>query len=314
MTVFHSKNGVLFASNVDVKRVATQLRKNFNHLTTNQALNLAAQLFGVRNEYEMRRRAAAPDISRLSYAQVNGLVQDMACNSGKIFPARLPAKFEKSWPKDAEQLFAQAVAAREPGQLEFVAVIGSEGAGKTLLANHMCHRLGGYVVDVELYDPFASFNIPGYKKTLVHKPGQVFIYDRPTQAATVSEMDVRTFRAAPDQSLMVGNAYQSLEEYLQAKRRSRPLIPGEEFGHFGSNSRDWVLSHRDTTMVICFASREQVEEALSLKCGSPIGSRFKGSYDWRRAHVVDLDSMTHYSVDGPGATKEKLLPDSSIRY
>lgn len=317
MTSFHLKDGVVFASHIDVKRVATKLRKQFADLTANQALDLAAQLFGARDEYDMRQRAADPDISRLSNDQVNGLLQDSACHSGQKFPARLPAKFAKDWQKKAQQLFAQAVAAREPGQLEFVALIGSERSGKTLLANHMCHFFGGYVADVELYDPFAWLNISGYKK-LDHKPGEVLIYDRPTQAATTSESDtLLSSRGLDGLHSNIGNKYQSLEQYRKAKRCPRPLIPGEAFGrygrygHFGSGSRDWVLQHSHTTMVICFANRDQVEEAINWECSAPLMSRFIGPYDWRRAHVVDLDSMTQYTVDGPGAAKEKLLPASS---
>lgn len=293
MTSFHSKDGVLFASNVEVKRVARELRKLLGTPTMNQALDLAALLLGARNEYDMRQRAAAPDISKLSNEQVNRLLQDSACHSGQKFPKGLPAKFGKDWQKKARRLFEQAVAAREPGQLEFVALIGSEGSGKTLLANHMCKHLGGYVVDVEIYEPF-DFST----KPMNHRPGEVLIYDRPTKAATAKHADT-FFELA---RVNIGPEFRSLENYRQKMRSRQPLIPYEEDSSSSGNdrTREFVLNNSQVTMVVSFGSIEEVKEGILHRMSPDILSNRKGSFDWRRVHVVDLDTMTLSSLDGPG--------------
>ncbi|MGN5232198.1 hypothetical protein [Aeromonas veronii] len=295
MSSFYTRDGELFASCVDVKRLAREIRKlssSSDPMPMHEALELVARLLGARNEYDMRQRAVDPDISRMPREEIDRLLQESALRTGQKFPKRLPSKFGLEWQKKAQRLFEQAVQTREQGQLEFIALIGSEGSGKTLLANHMCQHFGGYVADVELYKPYTFLTKP-----MSHKPGEVLIYDRPTKAATAKHADI-FFELA---RMNIGPEFRSLENYRQKMRSRQPLIPNEEIQDpLASTTRHWVLNNSQVAMVISFASREEVEEAISQRKSPAFLSDHKGSFDWRRVHVVDLDNMTQYTLDGPG--------------
>lgn len=309
MTSFYFRGETLFASDIDVKRVARAIRNAHRNpdgsytMSMDEALELVAHYFGANHAHDMRKQAADPVISGMRREEKDRLVQESAIFTGEAFPKSLPPKFGTEWQKNARRLFELAIQSREPEKLEFLALVGSEGSGKTLLANHMCQLYGGYVVDVELYNEFSFLTKP-----MRYQPGQVLIYDRPTVSSTVEWSDV----SSALQNASIDPAIRTLKRYRELSRSRRPLIPSEERYRGGgmwnvtsgfnqlSNARHWVLNNTQVTMVVSFTNIAEVEEAISsdAQVFTNQGESFK--HNWRRVHVVNLDTMTFCTVDGPG--------------
>jgi hypothetical protein len=301
MSSFYFKGETLFANGVDVKRLAREIRKsqldtNGNPSTSMEdALDVVARGLGARNHFDMRCQAEDPDISSWTHDEVQRLVQESAVSRGMRFPRGLPRKFDQQWQRDAVRLFEQAERARTPGKLEFVALIGSPGSGKTLLANHMCATRGGQVIDVEL-----TFQ-KGFE---TNKPNSVLVYDRPAEppASQRPFMGVLTLwrPEAPSK--------RTLKMYRELARAGhhRDLIPGDNDDIF-THLRDWVRDNAQVSFVVCFADQSQVEDALrnSSIILTPGSMERSAILNWRRAHVVNLDTMTFVSLDGPGHEMEQ---------
>lgn len=70
--------------------------------------------------------------------------------------------------------------------------------------------------------------------------------------------------------------------------------------------QSWIIEHSQVTVVATFGSRQSLEAIVKRdhhcfnSTGQPIANQ-----NWRRAHVVDLDTMKVYSIDGVGLAIEE---------
>lgn len=290
MSLFLFKaNKTLVANDVDVKRLAREIRKTFDNpcMGKEESLDVTAKLLGAQSYFDLRKKAKDLDISTWDFNDVESFVQKNSVTNGAQFPSDLPCNFGSNWQQLAQDLVEQAIKACEPGKLEFVALVGGSGTGKTLLANHVCAKRGGKVVDVELS---ASMNTGG-----TYKSGSVLVYDRPANPPTSDRPSVF--------SLLSGGAPAklTLKRYQDLRRIKQSLIPHDDADSL-MGIRDWILDNTLVTLVVCFANYSQVEEALrSSYINFPLANiEQRAAVNWRRAHVVDLDSMKFSSLDGPG--------------
>jgi hypothetical protein len=219
---------------------------------------------------------------------VEQLVQDGAVSSGHDFPSGLPKRFDKRWQRSVERMFEQAAAARRPGALEFIALVGNTGAGKTLLANRMCARRGGRVVDVEIS------LLKGKQSS--YAPGSILVFDRSSVPPSTSKQTTATLSSWTQ---MPGSK-RTLKIYRELRRKTFPAIPYDDVDHFNT-LRDWVRDNHQVALVVSFADRRQVEEALRKApvVFSPGNGARTASLNWHGAHVVDLDAMETYFVANP---------------
>lgn len=298
MANFYFKGDALFARDVDVRRLARELRKRDQRrsskpddgkstsLHVNQYLDEATAMLSGLTHHAARQQAQDPDITGWDRNSIERLIQQEAISRGRPFPNDLSQRFGPAWQRTAVDLFAEADAARIHGKAEFVAIVGSPGSGKTLLAKHIVHHRGGVVVDagMTLTDGLH----------LVRNAGEVLVLDVPAiQPARKSPVDL---------SHGVATA-KTLSEYR--KQRRTPYT----FGGFVSaleSFQSWIIGHDQVTVVPTFGTRAALEDVVKHD-HSVFNARGepRAEENWRRAHVVDLDTLTTYTVDGVGLDIEE---------
>lgn len=297
MASFYFKGDALFARDVDVHRIARELRKRDQRMASrpdagtatlphrNQYLDDVTAMLGGLTHHAARKQADDPDITGWDSASLRDHVWKEAISRGKAFPKDLPQQFGPTWQRQAQAMFAEADARRVRGAAEFVAIVGGPGRGKTLLANHVVHKRGGAVVDVGLSIQNGLH--------LVGKSRDVLVLDVPAiQPGRKSLQDLQ-FTAH----------VKTLSEYRSRVRR--PYV----FGGFVSalqSFQSWIIEHSQVTVVPTFGSRQALEEVVKRDyCVFDGAGRPRADENWRRAHVVDLDAMTVCSVDGVGLDIEE---------
>ena len=292
MPSFYFKNEAPFANGVDVKRLARQIKQllaeaeGSSTMTSEDALEVASKFLGARSYFDLRKQASDPNIRSWNHEDVERLVQEGAVSNGYDFPKELPKRFDKRWQRSVEKMVEEAISSRKPGSLEFIALVGGTGTGKTLVANRMCAKRSGRVIDVEISLQRG--------RQFSYAPGSVLALDRSAVSPPERTKDILSAWTQTPSSK------QTLTTYRELRRTVFPAIPGDDAGTPNS-LRHWVRENPNVTLIISFADRRQVENALrnspmALSPGNPARS---ASLNWRRAHVVDLDAMNTYVVDNP---------------
>lgn len=310
MTQFYFKGDALFARDVDVSRLARELRKHLKklgpadaqsvadpepfNLAQDQGLELVSRWLGASSYYEARKVAADPSVVGMTLSERDELVQRNATSRGRPFAKRLPARFGPAWQQRATTLFAQAAAARTPGAGEFVALVGGPDSGKTILAEHLAHTRGGHVIDVSLTWRSGMDGQIGL--------GQVLIHDAPARSLPQGP-------SGPDWASRL-QAARTLSEVREILRRRPSALAAASSSH---HALDWVRKHPGVVYVHSFASDAAVTESIAGQIALTGGDiRRSAPLNWRRVHVVNLDSMTTYAIDGPGiAMEEGRRPDGT---
>ena len=285
-------------------------------------------------------RGADLDISSLDREAVDRLVRSVAGTRGRAFPSTLPKRFGAQWQSRAIALFEQAVAARIPGKAEFIALVGGPGTGKTLLAQHMVRKRGGLWLDKGLArgDGNGVDYQPG--EVLVYDtPAQL-----PALSATELKRSLNEIDSLREYVRRVRRPWQLKDEALQlaleqGARGAWTL--GEPAVQFARPEEprltSWVREHPQVNLVVTSADDEalrasmghwfEVEPTLSELDGklnrssflsrlrewhghadtTAIAEHWRRSADinWRRVHVVNLDTMSTYTLAGPGLAMEQ---------
>ncbi len=289
-----NENGKIYARSVELKRIAKKALALGLAKKNDQALDLIAQLVGLRDFHALRQSAKNIDQDKLirkkSAHDALAHVRCKAIHRGEVFPKDLPEHFTSDWKKQALQLLDNALATRTPGTLNFVALVGASDSGKTILANAHCARLGGgsRIIEAGLFAWFLS----GYKPT----SGDVVYMDRPASAKVLPD----NMRGAP-------NLFQRLKEWETTPESQRTLqraseifrvdhpgIPDDDYTRFPDESIARKLA-RECSLVIAFPTVEAVHAALDqagtiYSVGKP--KSFSALKNWGAAHVVNLDDMT----------------------
>lgn len=279
MSSFFLKNETPVANGVDVKRLARKYIASLYDLhgleiSMDQALDHVSSLLGARNYHDLLKQASDPDISSWDASTLQNHVWREAISSGSRFPSRLPRGFRKHWQDRALKLFEKAASIRIPSKLEFIALVGGEGAGKTLLSNHLAKTLSGKNVDICL-----SLNTG---MSYEYQIGSVLIYDQPAPSSA----------PAPRQNTLAAYKHERYKSYA-------PRIPRDEPY---DDVRQWVKNNPHVHFVVCFASMNDAVDALenSRILMNMQGIKHSAELNWYRAHVINLDDMTLESYNGPG--------------
>lgn len=318
MPTFYMRDGDPIADGVDIKRVLRNLRamsdEEFALLRSkSKAENALAKLLGARNYGELINAAkaggGAPGESIRGPAGYRRLMLDQSVSKGERFPRELPAAFDIRWQRSAMELVDRALKGRQPGRLEFIALVGGTGCGKTVVAKHAVDTFGGRVLDVGFAMktgmeggkwPSRAQRVADAKEAVVEvETSSLLIYDQPAQLPVRRFMrtgDVLGFDKLP-------RSQQTLERYVEAYRNVHAGIPHDEpMGGL----RDWVRNNPEVALVVTFASSEVAKDVLLHHCVM-LGSnpQLAAKNNWYRAHVVDLESMSYEVVEGPGLLMEQ---------
>ncbi|WP_146139396.1 hypothetical protein [Simplicispira suum] len=276
----------MFAKTVDVDRLARNLVAEGLQPTKGAALNLAARLLGASNHHALLAQAKAPKLATWSIPDIQEYLSSEAITTGSRFPKELPPQFDGAWQHRATALLAKAVAARTPGELEFIALVGGPGSGKTLLAKHFCKLSGGCVVDVGLYRWFTRPYQPA--------AGEIVVFDRPALPRSAPSASMaRAFElwshTAPRQRTV-----ERAKELFRSEWQGIPMdAPGESI--HGSIARNLAQA---APLIVCFASPEEAQHALdgSARVISMYSPAATAKLNWRAAHLVNLDNLSEHTL------------------
>lgn len=147
----HMIGNDLVVDGVDFKRLARRFKQATSEpgFTAPQSLPEALEA--------LARLLGYPDLHAVN-SQARGVVQapysrsrawSPALSFGEPFPRDLPDWINPAWRDTATVLVRQALVERRKDRVEFIALVGAEGAGKSILARHMAHMLNGAVLDLE---------------------------------------------------------------------------------------------------------------------------------------------------------------------
>ena len=290
-----TEDGKIYARGVDLKRMAKKALDLRLATDQSRSLDLIAQLMGQRNFHALRQSAQHVDqdkIIRTKHAvEAFEHVRDKAIHRGDAFPEDLPERFTPGWKKHALQLLDGALAQRTPGTLNFVALVGACGSGKTILAKAHCAQRGSgsRVIDTGLYSWFLS----RYKPSA----GDVVYMDRPASTKVLSDHKSRGMVFFPqyqewDATPPHQRTLQRASQIFSIDHLGIPYDDMQSYSHGEPIPRKLA---RDCSLVIAFPTVEAVQAALDqagtvLKMGGP--KSISAPNNWGAAHVVNLDDMT----------------------
>ena len=185
---FHTSNGAVFAARVNLSQAAKKAHALGYTKDVAEAEEMFARVLGHRNFYEVRQLAKSAEPSRniahLDDLAIYDLLHKKAVTPGESFPRHLPAKFDRSWKDQGLNLLDTALENCKPGVLDFVALVGAEGTGKTILASAHCKKSGGNFIDADLYAWWAKAHKAGTN-------GLVSYLDRPAKNPSATGMTAR---------------------------------------------------------------------------------------------------------------------------
>jgi len=294
MTSFYLKNARVRANDVDFERAAKLLAGVIGEMSDRAvasgsglridksfSFDLLARVLGAICYADVKKAAADPDVSGWTSSMLSSHLQRESITSGEHFP-RLPREFGAIWQSKVMEAFEACFAAINRGQAEFIAIIGSKGSGKSILVKHMVSQRGGRWID-----PSTS----------------VFCQpDRPIGVGELMVMDVpaETYREASDRralsrveplNTLLFEGFRSFEQYRVQRRKLFMLKSMDSEWHSWAR---WVTDNPQATLVVCFPDVEGAKEWM--ECNLAVGHH--PTRNWRQAHVVDLDKMDVYTIEG----------------
>lgn len=171
------KNDTVFVDGIDLKRAARRCSELFDELSGSGApksqdgwLELVSKLLGFDSHHALLSFARQNDdaVDKQMFLRL----EDQARLTGAAFPKDLPARLNSAWCKKSVALFEEALGNLAPSKCQFVALVGSEGCGKTLLARQMVLKLGGSIQDVSISSRVLN--------TAPLKEKAIQVFDRPS--------------------------------------------------------------------------------------------------------------------------------------
>lgn len=307
MTSFYISNGRIRANHVDFERAAKLLVGVIGEMSgravaagsaikvdKSHSLDLLATILGATSYADVRSVANDPDTSYWTQSMLEDHVQKGARTSGESFP-RLPPKFGKKWQEKVVRAFLSAFNAIKRGHPEFIALIGGEGSGKSVLAKNMVFEKGGFWIDASIS------NVRQATRPL--KEGELLVLDVPT--ATYREARTRWGKPLSAEFSALSSVFQvapSLEIYRKRRRQSFSL---SYMDHYMNSRAEWVSKNHQATLVMCFPDLDSVREWM--ECNLVVG--YHPTRNWRQAHVIDLDRMDAYTIEGRSLKDERELAE-----
>lgn len=307
MTSFYVNNGRIRANHVDFERAAKLLAVVIGEMSSRAAaagsaikidkshsLDLLATILGTASYADVRSAANDPDTRYWTQSMLEDHVQKESRTSGESFP-RLPPEFGKNWQEKVVRAFLDAFNAIKRGHPEFIALIGREGSGKSVLAKNMVFEKGGFWVDASIS------NIRNATRPLME--GELLVLDVP--AATYRAASTRWRNSLSAESSAVGSVFQvapSLKIHRKWRRESFSL---SYMDHYMNSRAEWVSKNHQATLVMCFPDADSVR--AWMECNLVVG--YHPTRNWRQAHVIDLDKMDAYTIEGRSLKDERELAE-----
>lgn len=301
---FFLKGDALKHHDTDISRLAKSIRTTLKHrkgveLTQPEALEIVCVGLGANTLYAARMEALDPVIKGMSLEQVDELKRARSITKG----APVPRDFleqndcrQKQHPNErirctsrefqqASNLFDEAKQLITPGRLQFIAVVGSQGAGKSVLLADKVDKFGGLKIDTSqnCFDRGDYLN----GKKIAYQPGSILAYDRPA-GLHLKKRDA--FAAMREHQR---GAITRLSQYEALAATSSLGIPHDdvEFRHL----RNWLREELNVTLVVAFDSHDQVVDAVSTRIYRMNGAL--SDDNWERVYVVNLDDMTLSQIE-----------------
>lgn len=273
---FSFANGKVYASHIDLKRMARKMVIENVATNDDNALNMLARWMGEPNFQVLSRIAQAGNIATAPLDEIFASLSKLGMSEGEQFPDRLPSRFDAAWKEQAMLLMDAAASHCSPGKLDFVALAGGPGSGKTILANAHCHARGGYV-----FDPGLQLGMSMLKLS----PKTATYFDQPAAVKTTpTSQAIWEWRDVP--------ADQRTLKRAAAHFRSHHTLPFDDLDWVTTSSRARDLA-RSGLLVISFPDLEAVQRAIdtawTVTKKNPDDAAL---LCWASAHVVNLDNMT----------------------
>lgn len=292
MNVF-LRNKSLHANNVDLSRVARGIKKQFNVPSTDEAFELVAKILGFENAHQLRQAAKNTSIAGLSERECQELLGHRFASDGERFPLKgLQSKFNTKWQQDAMHLLNKALSSIPDGACEIVAVVGSAGAGKTLLLNNAVAATKGVRLNIQNWDFFRFSEV--IQKM---RPEGVFALDQNADATLPLAFSGESWmgRFAP-------GAFQTLDQFAKATRVRHDKIPGEDSMLMIRGQLHAMLENKPKVrLCMSFASNDEAVNALNATGWQvSLGNTSATRDNWLRVHIVNLDTMTLTTHDNAG--------------
>jgi hypothetical protein len=176
----------------------------------------------------------------------------------------------------------------KPGELNFVALVGGPGSGKTILAKAHCHQTGGDFIDADLYAwwPSASH---------ARKVGPAIYLDRPAKTPTSTGTNAR---------FVADRVWRATASDRRTEAKAAEIFRVPEIGFpmdalepsLASGNSTWPARTlvRSSPPVIAFASMDAVQKALETAWNVVTFDNEQRAerLNWGSAHVVCLEDMT----------------------
>lgn len=310
---FFFKGDALAHHDTDIGRLAKSIRKTLKEskgieLTQPEALELVCVGLGAKSLYAARSEASDPIITGMSGQQVDELRRARSVTKGAPLPADVLAHSDlpqKLFPKEklrpqladlcqAAYLFDKAKTLIRPGRLEFIAVVGGKGSGKSLLLSDRVYKYTGVKIDTSQNVFDRGDHVRG--KRHPYQKGAILAYDRPAGIDPKKDL----FLAMRG---LANGSVNRLSHYEALMATHQPGIPHDDF--MFPHLRNWLKEEPNVTLAVTFDDISHVEDALSQ-----ISHKANGSLSdahWERAYVVDLKNLTLLEVlatlDGPVTTQ-----------
>lgn len=307
---FFFKSDALMHHGTDIGRLAKSIRHTLKErkgieLTQPEALEIVCAGLGAKSLYAARKEAHDPVITGMSGHQIDELRRARSITKGEQVPRDLLDQHDlrqKHHPNEkvrctsakflhASNLFDKAMGLVIPGKLQFIAVVGVKGAGKSLLLADKVYKFGGLRIDTSqnIFDRGDYVN----GKKFAYPAGSILAYDRP------AGLDPKKYDA-----FAAGRAHERGAITRLSRYEALQAIPALGIPHDDAmlpHLRNWLREEPNVTLAVTFDSHDQVVDAVST-----IAYRTTGALsddNWERIYVVNLDDMTLSEVeitrDGP---------------
>lgn len=284
---FHATDGAVYAANVNLSQAAKKAKALHLVKSVQEGEDLIAKLLGHRDFFEVRQLAKKADTSRniahLDELAIYPLLHKKSVTKGESFPRDLPRQFNMAWKTQAHELLDAALAMCKPDELDFVALVGGPGSGKTILAKAHCLKTGGHLIDADMYAWWATLS-----QGLNVAPATYL--DRPAKTPTTTGTTARS--QAVSEWWATSMDQRTEAKAAQVFRVSEIGFPMDEVEITVSTSPARTLV-RSRPTVIAFASIDAVQEALDtawhvVTMGNPQNAKQR---NWGTAHVISVADL-----------------------
>ena len=307
---FFFKSDALMHHGTDISRLAKSIRITLKErkgieLTQPEALEIVCSGLGAKTLYAARMEALDPVITRMLGPQIDELRRARSITKGEQVPPDLlthndlrQRRYREERVRctsaeflNASYLFDKAKRLVTPGKLQFIAVVGVKGAGKSVLLADKVHKFGGVKIDTSQNILDRGDYVNG--KKLAYPAGSIVAYDRP------AGLDPKNYDAFAAARAHEQGAITRLSQYEALQAIPALGIPHDDvmFPHL----RNWLREEPNVTLAVTFDSHDQVMDAVSMVAYRTTGALSDGN--WECIYVVNLDDMTLCKIeitrDGP---------------